>query len=72
MGAEVVLCEPGQAAWVAATGRFEPWAELRDKGQTRMLLFARRGAAKLDKSWYPAMDLNRAFDRAFAPKAPLM
>ncbi|HRU04928.1 MAG TPA: glycosyltransferase family 39 protein [Candidatus Brocadiia bacterium] len=71
MGADIVLCEPGQAGWVEATGRFERRVTLTSGGERRMLVFARPGSSLPDLSETDTARLNRAFDRDFAPKAPL-
>ena len=65
--AEVVICEPEQRDFVEASGLFELRVTLSSKGAPRLTIFA-RPAVRLPSLEADVRELNRAYDRTYAPR----
>jgi hypothetical protein len=65
--ADVVICEPEQREFVEASGLFEPRIVLSSAGAPRLYVFA-RPAVPLPSLEADVRELNRTYDRTYAPK----
>jgi len=65
--AEVVICEPEQRGFVEASGQFDLRNTLSSEGQPRLYIFA-RPAVPLPALESDVRELNRAYDRTYAPR----
>jgi hypothetical protein len=65
--ADAVICEPEQREFVEASGRFELRATLSSEGRPRLHVFA-RPEVRLPSLEADVRELNRAYDRIYAPR----
>lgn len=65
--ADAVICEPGQRGFVEASGLFELRIALSSEGVPRLFVFA-RPSVPLPSLEADVRELNRAYDRAYAPR----
>jgi hypothetical protein len=65
--ADVVICEPEQRGFVEASGLFELRVALSSEGLPRLYVFA-RPSIPLPSLEADVRELNRAFDRTYAPR----
>jgi len=70
-GADIVICEERQLPYVTASDRFEKVIIIHSEGQPRMFVFSVPGTGLPEAPYVDTADLNRAYDREYAPKVGL-